>query len=51
MVRAAHLANKPILMINIGDTRVDPFVTPGLKFETTTDEAMKIILDTLDIET
>ena len=51
LVRAAHLANKPILMINIGDTRVDPFVTPGLKFETTTDEAMKIILDTLDIET
>ena len=49
LVRAAHLANKPIMMVNIGDTRVDPFITPGLKFETTTDEATAVLLEALGI--
>ena len=50
LVRAASLAEKPIAVVNIGKTRVDDLVSPDMKFETTTNEAMEIILDTLSIQ-
>lgn len=49
LVRAAALAEKPVALVNIGDTRIDDLVTEGLKFETTTNEAMGEMLEALGI--
>ena len=50
LVRAAALADKPIVLINIGETRIDPFVSPNMKFETTTDEAIETMCRALGVD-
>ena len=50
LVRAAALAGKPVALVNIGETRIDDLVPQGMKFETTTDQAIEAVLASLGID-
>lgn len=50
LVKSAHKAGKPVAMVNIGETRVDPLIPPSLKFEARCGEALPRVCEHLGVD-